>query len=48
MYDSANLFLVIAFRALGRILGAARQIDDTLSIQSLLNFSEKAQLDTAG
>ncbi|CAO3685673.1 unnamed protein product [Umbelopsis vinacea] len=37
-----------AFRALGRILGAARQIDDTLSIQSLLNFSEKAQLDTAG
>lgn len=37
-----------AFRGLGRILGAARQISDGLAIPSLLNFTERAQLDTRG
>ncbi|KAG2182917.1 hypothetical protein INT44_005898 [Umbelopsis vinacea] len=37
-----------AFRGLGRILGAARQNSDGLAIPSLLNFTERAQLDTRG
>lgn len=37
-----------AYRGLGRILGAARQISDGLAIPSLLNFTERAQLDTRG
>ncbi|KAJ2959484.1 hypothetical protein NQZ79_g5082 [Umbelopsis isabellina] len=40
--------MALAFRGLGRILGAARQIDDGISLQTLLNFSERAQLDTRG
>jgi hypothetical protein len=42
------LLMATAFRGLGRILGAARQIDDGMAIPNLLNFSEKAQLDTRG
>lgn len=46
-FRQSNL-LVTAFRALGHILGAARDIDDGLSVESLLNFTEKAQFDTMG